>query len=159
MQQLSRWWISAGQRSVSHLQVYHEDNDVSLFLTQPKNPDLNLIKNMWHELKHFIRTNVKLQNKEELFQEIKTFCWQCPQRSAPKSTVQLQAINYFCSFYYNANNKNNMLLKFTNDRTLHEVNVKQNGVSFANICSALPTHFSHLCTVLWCVSCVNIAVS
>lgn len=50
-----------------------KDNDVSLFPTPPESPDLNPKENMWHELKHFIRTIVKPQNKEELFQGIKTF--------------------------------------------------------------------------------------
>jgi len=50
-----------------------KDNNVSLFPTPPESPDLNPIENMWHELKHFIRTTVKPRNKEELFQGIKTF--------------------------------------------------------------------------------------
>ena len=41
--------------------------------TPPKNPDLNPIENLWHEMKHFIRTTAKSRNKEELLQGIHSF--------------------------------------------------------------------------------------
>ena len=34
--------------------------------TPPESPDLNPIELLWHELKHFLRTIVKLKTKEEL---------------------------------------------------------------------------------------------
>ena len=41
--------------------------------TPPESPDLNPIENMWHELKEFIRREVKLKTKYELVEGIKQF--------------------------------------------------------------------------------------
>ena len=54
-------------------QKFLEVNNISLFQTPPESPDCNPIKNLWHELKHYIRTTVKPRNKEELIQGIQTF--------------------------------------------------------------------------------------
>ena len=50
-----------------------KDNSIPLFKTPPESPDCNPIENLWHELKHFMRTTVKPHNKEELIQGIQTF--------------------------------------------------------------------------------------
>ena len=38
-----------------------------------ESPDLNPIEDMWHELKEYIRREVKLKTKEELIDGIKAF--------------------------------------------------------------------------------------
>ena len=48
-------------------------NSVPLFKTPPESPDCKPIENMWHELKHYIRTTVKPHTKEELIQGIQSF--------------------------------------------------------------------------------------
>lgn len=50
-----------------------ETNNVRLLRTPPESPDLNPIEYVWHELKHFLRTSAKPQNKEELFAGIQQF--------------------------------------------------------------------------------------
>ena len=53
----------------------HTSNDNKEFMkaakinwmpTPAESPDLNLIENLWHEFKHFLRRRVKPTNKEEL---------------------------------------------------------------------------------------------
>ena len=41
--------------------------------TIAESPDLNPIENLWHELKEFIRREVKPTTKDELIDGIKTF--------------------------------------------------------------------------------------
>ena len=41
--------------------------------TPPESPDANPIENLWHEMKEFIRREVKPRNKDELVQGIKNF--------------------------------------------------------------------------------------
>ena len=50
-----------------------EENGVNIFKTPPESSDLNLIENMWHEMKHYIRTNAKPRTKEELIEAICKF--------------------------------------------------------------------------------------
>lgn len=47
-----------------------QDNKISFLHT--KSPECNPIKNLWHELKHFMHTTVKPHNKEELVHAGKT---------------------------------------------------------------------------------------
>ena len=54
-------------------QKFLKNNSIPLFKTPPESPDCNPIENLWHELKHFMRTTVKPHNKEELIQGIQTF--------------------------------------------------------------------------------------
>ena len=39
----------------------------------PESPDMNPIENMWHELKEFLRREVKPMNKQQLIDGIKQF--------------------------------------------------------------------------------------
>ena len=48
-------------------------NNIVWWRTPAESPDLNPIENMWHELKEYIRREVKPQRKDELIQGIKRF--------------------------------------------------------------------------------------
>ena len=56
-------WIAKG---------FFEENNVNWWKTAPESPDLNPVENMWHELKEFIRCQIKPQNKQELIDGIQT---------------------------------------------------------------------------------------
>lgn len=62
-----------------HASVYAkqfmEENGINWWKTPPESPDLNPIENLWHELKEFIRRDVKPQTKEQLMDGIEQF-WQ-----------------------------------------------------------------------------------
>ena len=61
-------------------QVFFEDNDVCWWKTPPESPDANPIENLWHELKEFIRREVKPQTKDQLVQGIVDF-WRTVDRN------------------------------------------------------------------------------
>ena len=50
-----------------------EENRVNVFKMPPESLDLNLIENMWHEMKHYIRNNAKPRTKEALIEAIRKF--------------------------------------------------------------------------------------
>ncbi len=52
---------------------FFEDNSVNWWKTPPESPDANPIENLWHELKEFIRREVKPKNKDELINGIREF--------------------------------------------------------------------------------------
>ena len=49
------------------------ENDIYWWRTPAESPDLNPIENLWHELKEFIRREVKPKKKDELVDGIKCF--------------------------------------------------------------------------------------
>ncbi len=50
-----------------------EDNNVKWWKTTPESPNANSIENLWHELKEFIRQEIKPKNKQELVNGIPSF--------------------------------------------------------------------------------------
>ena len=50
-----------------------EKSNIRLLVTPPESPDLNPIENLWHEMKHFLRTTAKPRTKEELLSGIQQF--------------------------------------------------------------------------------------
>ena len=51
------------------------NNGINWWPTPPESPDANSIENLWHELKEFIRREIKPTSKAELVNGIKLF-WQ-----------------------------------------------------------------------------------
>lgn len=52
---------------------FFERNNVNWWKTPAESPDMNPIENLWHELKEFIRREVKPVNKNELVDGILAF--------------------------------------------------------------------------------------
>ena len=56
-----------------HAREFLSSNKLVWWRTPAESPDINPIENLWHELKEFIRREVKPQRKDELVQGIHTF--------------------------------------------------------------------------------------
>ena len=52
---------------------FYRRNNINWWKTPPESPDCNPIENMWHELKEFLRREVKPHNKGELINGIQQF--------------------------------------------------------------------------------------
>ena len=52
------------------LKCFYEENGVNWWRTPPKSPDLNPIESVWHELKEYLRREIKPANKSELIDGI-----------------------------------------------------------------------------------------
>ena len=53
-------------------QKFYEETGINCWHTPPESPDLNPNKNLWHELKDYLRKSIKPRNKEELVDGITT---------------------------------------------------------------------------------------
>ena len=52
-------------------QAFFEKESINWWRTPPESPDLNPIKDLWHELKFYLETKVKPRNKQELVDGMK----------------------------------------------------------------------------------------
>lgn len=52
---------------------FFQQKDINWWRTPPESPDMNPIENLWHELKEFIRREVKPTSKRQLIHGIETF--------------------------------------------------------------------------------------
>ena len=55
------------------VKAFFDSNGVNWWRTPSESPDVNPIENLWHELKEFIRREVKPKNKAELVEGSKRF--------------------------------------------------------------------------------------
>ncbi len=53
--------------------AFLNDNGINWWPTPPESPDMNPIENVWHELKDYIRSNVKPHTKQQLIDGIEEF--------------------------------------------------------------------------------------
>lgn len=54
-------------------QQFYVDSGINWWRTPPESPDMNPIENLWHELKEYIRREVKPRSKEQLINGIRRF--------------------------------------------------------------------------------------
>ena len=54
-------------------QSFFANNNITWWRTAAESPDLNPVENLWHELKEFIRRDVKPHTKDELVEGIERF--------------------------------------------------------------------------------------
>ena len=53
--------------------AFFQDNAINWWRTPPESPDCNPIENMWHEMKEYLRREVKPKIKQELIDGIQEF--------------------------------------------------------------------------------------
>ena len=69
-----------------------EDKSINWWKTPAEFPDLNPIENLWHELKEYIRREVKPKTKEELIDGIQQFWGTVDQVKCDKYIGHLQKV-------------------------------------------------------------------
>lgn len=68
-------------------QSFIEERGINWWKTPAESPDLNPIENLWHELKEFIRREVKPRKKDELVEGIMRF-WQTVDKAKCKKYIR-----------------------------------------------------------------------
>ena len=68
-----------------HAKNFLQQNRITWWRTSPESPDLNPIENLWHDLKEFMRREVKPHTKEQLITGIQEF-WKTVDATKCKST-------------------------------------------------------------------------
>ena len=56
-----------------HAVEFYRKEGINWWRTPPESPDLNPIENLWHEMKEYLRRNVKPHTKDDLIDGIKEF--------------------------------------------------------------------------------------
>lgn len=69
-----------------------EDKSINWWKTPAESPDMNPIKNLWHELKEYIRQEVKPKTKEKLIDGIQEFWRKVDQAKCDKYIGHLQKV-------------------------------------------------------------------
>ena len=75
-----------------HSQSWMKANKINWWKTPPESPDLNPIENLWHELKEYIRREVKPTVKDELVKGIIDFWKTVDQRKCTKYIDHLKKV-------------------------------------------------------------------
>jgi len=73
-------------------QSWMKANKINWWKTPPESPDLNPIENLWHELKEYIRREVKPIVKDELVKGIIDFWKTVDQRKCTKYIDHLKKV-------------------------------------------------------------------
>ena len=63
-----------------------QNKSVNWWKTPAESPDLNPIENLWHELKEYVRREIKPKTKEELIDGIQQF-WETVDRAKCKKYI------------------------------------------------------------------------
>lgn len=56
-----------------YIQNFFDEKNINWWKTPPESPDFNPIENMWHELKEYLRREVKPRSKDALISGIEEF--------------------------------------------------------------------------------------
>ena len=72
--------------------AFMEEKNINWWKSPPESPDLNPIENMWHELKEFLRREIKPHTKDELVAGIEQFWGTINRHKCKKYIHHLQKV-------------------------------------------------------------------